>query len=87
MRTLLALILSALLPAHGKRRASTRPALSPAARPAPIPHPGGVVGADHLPLVRPYLIHWEQQRGHRLPHGRRGTAVQASIGRDMSVTA
>lgn len=66
MRTLLALILSVLLPARGKRRATTAP---PAPAPAPAPLDSTVrlprmeyIDADALPIVRPYLLAHEARR-------------------------
>jgi hypothetical protein len=82
VRTLLALILSVLLPARGKRRSPAMPtAPVPAARP---PRPAAVIWADHLPLVRPYVIAHEQQRERQLQRERRRAAVMATLGQDYA---
>jgi hypothetical protein len=81
MRTLLALILSVLLPARGKRRAVPS-APTPVARPHHAKRPLDVIHADGLPLVRPYLTHFEQQREAQLQRERRRAAVLASMGQD-----
>jgi hypothetical protein len=81
MRTLLALVLSALLPARGKHRALTVPTPSATPRPVPASRAEAVIDTDGLPMVRPYLIHREQQRR------RRHMAAPTAIGQDMRMSA
>lgn len=62
MRTLLALILGALLPARGKRRSevpSVPTARAPRRMPAPAQLPPYL--CDSGPLVRPYVIEHERR--------------------------
>jgi hypothetical protein len=85
MRTLLALILSVLLPARGKRRTEAVPTTPVRTLPAPHPQrPAAVIWADHLPLVRPYVIAHEQQRERQLQRERRRAAVMATLGQDYA---
>ncbi|MCX5524146.1 hypothetical protein OG342_14915 [Streptomyces bobili] len=111
MRTVLALILSWLMPSTGKRRAAAEgvDTVGPIARTADEPtialRAGGVVRpasrstwptplaqdqdhfgvivADGLPLVRPYVIQNEQERERQRQRDRRTAATLATIGIDF----
>lgn len=88
MRTLLALILSVLLPTRGKRRAApavpTAPVRRlPAHRALATPRatrPVDVIEADGLPLVRPYVLAHERER--EAQRERRTAAALATFGID-----
>jgi hypothetical protein len=95
MRTLLALILSWLLPGQGKRRA-TPPTQHTADTAADSPtrrliithdavgvgRPVPFIEADGLPLVRPYVIAHEREQERRRQRDRRRAAVLATLGQD-----
>jgi hypothetical protein len=94
MRSLLAAILSFLLPGRGAHRVVVAPVTSvpssarpPVSRPAPpCPFLGDVVRVDGLPLVRPYVVVWERERDEldrrRLQRARRRAAVPATPRQD-----
>lgn len=77
MRTLLALVLSWLMPAQGKRRApaegtqivSTPSTDEPTQRliisraGVGLPNPPEHLRGEDVPLIRPYLIAWERTHG------------------------
>lgn len=94
MRTLLILILSWLLPGHGRRRATPPTghtgalsvAVSPSRRLIVTREAVGVghlvlfIEADGLPLVRPYLIAHEREQERRRRRGGRRAAVPTTLG-------
>jgi hypothetical protein len=89
MRTLLALILSVLLPARGQRRTETVPTAPGRSVPRRLPahrspRSADVIEADHLPLVRPYVIAHERQREQWQQRERRRAAVMATLGQDYA---
>lgn len=82
MRTLLALILSWLMPAQGKRRAQAVPTQhTPADSPTQrliisragvgLPNPPAYLRGEDVALIRPYLIAYERTHGiyHKPTHG------------------
>lgn len=98
MRSLLAALLSWLMPSTGKRR-STPPAPTQhpltdeptqtlgVVRPAPStphsPRPADLIVADGSPLVRPYVIQHEQERECQRQRDRRTALTLATIGIDF----
>jgi hypothetical protein len=85
MRTILALVLSVLLPARGKRRAGTVETLpaESAPRTAPVRRRAfDAIDAGASPMVRPYLIAWERQQREREAQRERRTAALAACGVD-----
>jgi hypothetical protein len=95
MRSLLAAILSLFLPGRGAHRADPAPARTscpppPASSPAPARRPrlylAEAIAADGQPLVRPYVVVWENERDDRerwrLQRQRRRAAVLATRGQD-----
>ncbi len=100
MRTLLALVLSWLLPARGKRRAteevrsaypitadsSTR-RLTITRDAVGVGRPVPYIEADGLPLVRPYVIAHEREQERRRQRARRRAAVLATLGQDYPAGA
>ncbi|MFE9921072.1 hypothetical protein ACFYQA_05690 [Streptomyces sp. NPDC005774] len=97
MRTLLALILSWLMPARGKRR---RPAegldsVEPITADSPtrrliisrdavgVGRPALFIEVDGLPLVRPYLIAHEREQERRRQKDRRTALTLATLGIDF----
>jgi hypothetical protein len=78
MRSLLAAILSLVLPPRGAHRTEAPPSLIPCPPvPAhrPRPRPLDVISADGQPLVRPYVVVWERERGEREREARRLAAL------------
>ncbi|MEV0690472.1 hypothetical protein [Streptomyces sp. NPDC050388] len=95
MRTLLALILSWLMPAQGKRRrpaAGTQKVSTSEAAPIRrliitsdalgVGRPVPFIEVDGLPLVRPYLVAHEREQERRRQRDRRRAAVLATLGQD-----
>ncbi|MGY0070221.1 hypothetical protein ACWZEH_26230 [Streptomyces sp. QTS137] len=96
MRTLLALILSWLLPSSGKRR---RPAEGYTDRVTPdtaptrrliitrdavgVGRPAAFIEVDGLPLVRPYLVAHEREQERRRQRDRRTALTLATLGIDF----
>lgn len=97
MRSLLAVLLSWLMPSTGKRRAPLAPTQHPltgeptqtlgVVRPAlstpRSPRPADLVVADGSPLVRPYVIQHEQERERQRQRDRRTALTLATLGIDF----
>ncbi|MFD0225182.1 hypothetical protein ACWGPD_11220 [Streptomyces hirsutus] len=91
MRSLLATLLSWLMPAQGKRR---RPAGHAANTPTRrliitsdavgVGRPALFIEVDGLPLVRPYVIAHEREQERRRQRDRRRAAVLATLGQDYA---
>lgn len=86
MRDFIAWLLSLFLPARGKRRGTPAPTAPTRTVSRPLPTPRAprpeVINADGMPLVRPYLVHWERQQEAHRQRERRRAAVLASLGQD-----
>lgn len=87
-RTLVACLLSWLMPSTGRRRATTAPTAVPA--PAPVPAavptipPQAPTDDDRAARVRPYFIAWEEAQRQR---ERRTALVMATYGLDFEGVA
>ncbi len=87
MRTLLGWVLTLFLPARGKRRAVAVPTAPVRTVPHPLPaprcpRPAEVINADSLPLVRPYLVHFEREQERQQQRERRRALALAALGQD-----
>lgn len=78
----IAALLTRFLPARGTHRAAPAPVRRPTPAPSPAPRPVDVIPADTVPLVRPYVVHWERHCERRLQQERRRAAVLATFGAD-----
>ncbi|MFY1678568.1 hypothetical protein [Streptomyces sp. WMMC905] len=103
MQSLLALILSWIVPARGKRRAAPQavptehtPTDEPTQRliitrsavGVGLPDPPEYLRGEDVPLIRPYLIAWEREQEQQRQRDRRTAAALATLGIDFhGVTA
>jgi hypothetical protein len=101
VQSLLALILSWLMPSTGKRRAAPQavptehtPTDTPTQRliitrsAVGVEHPRDYLRGEDTPLIRPYLIAYEREQERRRQMDRRTAATLATLGIDFhGVTA
>lgn len=86
MRNPIATLLARFLPPRGAHRADPPPVRRPVVPPSPARRSArpsaDVIPADAVPLVRPYVVHWEQHCERRLQQERRIAATLATFGVD-----
>jgi hypothetical protein len=83
MRNLIAVLIAWLMPSSGKHQAATVPTAPARTLPAPRSQRlAEVIEANHLPLVRPYVVAHERQRERQLQRERCTAAVLAAFGID-----
>ncbi|MEU5366645.1 hypothetical protein ABZ354_24775 [Streptomyces sp. NPDC005925] len=88
MRNLIAALRARFPASRGTRPGGPHPVPTPPAAAIPSPAPRSsrrvtdAIPADAVPVVRPYVVHWERHCERRMQQERRVAAVLATFGAD-----